>query len=1214
MAVGDDEVGSVSVRVTLDDTGVVPEARALGKRIDQAIERGSRGGGGDFTDRLEKNLRGAGPEREAQRLGERVSAAVDRGSRNVGTGFLDRLTAAFTRAERPVDRFRDSLARLAPARLGNQITSLAGRFVTLTRALTLASIGVGAVAGGLAALRLAAALTPALGAVAALPTVIAGAVASIATLKVAVLGVGDAFTAALGDDAKKFEESLQGLAPAAQAVARELHAARPELLAFRNTVQGAFFTPLLGQVDALVDALAGPLSRGMAAVAGQFGRLAASAARFATSGAAIAPLTQVFRTLRDNLAAIRSDTITDLLHAIARFTQASLPAFRGLGDAIDEALQRFSAFLDQAASSGKALDWVRDAVGVFQQLGQVAGDALGIVRGLLTAAAQSGGNALTILGSVVHTIDEFVNSLRGQQILVTIFQSLQTAVNAVGRALAAAGPGIAAVFKQIGDAIGIIDKSGALENLATAAGDVLAAVAPLLPPVTRLATILANTVAPVISTVAKGLGRLTTALGPVLDHLLRDLPHALETAFASGDPSALREKIVDALTWVLTHMTEYADSLIYQLNKALNTADWSKIGRTFGSALVNAVTFVAVGTARLTQALIQLLARVDWHAVGAASIGFIAGTFEGAWSAAGDAIGAAFARGIAAGMDEWWLQLIPGLQLWNFFRIVKAFFGISSPSTVFFGIGRDIILGLVNGLVGFLPLAVNAVTGLAARIRGVFAGAAGWLVAAGRGLAAGLVTGIASLTGRGVAVLAGVAARLRAVFAGAPGWLVAAGRALINGLAAGVADAAGHAVAVAASVAQRARQVFAGAAGWLVDNGRRLIGGLAGGIADARGQVSSQVGRVKSSILDRFAGAGQWLRGDGHDIVDGLRDGISDALSNIKAWVNKHMVQPIISSVRTHFGIASPSKVFAEIGGHLVDGLTLGLLKVHPVAMINKIFGGMPDALAALVNKGLISLGNLPAAALSALSSVAGFALDVGNAVARGPIAAIVRGVAATFGWGAGAKWNALVKLINAESSFNPLAQNPTSTAFGLYQFLDGTWGTVGGHKTADPLLQSIYGDRYIRRAYGDPLRAWAFHLSHGWYDQGGIARGVGAMLKNTIAPERVLSPRQTRAFDRLVDALTRVTPPVPLRLLAAAGGGPGPRLSAPAGGDWSGAGELLRRNVIRAAVRDGVKAGQPAQPPVVNQYVTINEVGDARASAARVMGRLAAAYGAGVG
>lgn len=44
-------------------------------------------------------------------------------------------------------------------------------------------------------------------------------------------------------------------------------------------------------------------------------------------------------------------------------------------------------------------------------------------------------------------------------------------------------------------------------------------------------------------------------------------------------------------------------------------------------------------------------------------------------------------------------------------------------------------------------------------------------------------------------------------------------------------------------------------------------------------------------------------------------------------------------------------------------------------------------------------------------------------------------------------------------------------------------------------------------------------------FDSGGLAVGTGYMPKNTIKPERVLSPRQTRAFEQLVDGLDGDSP-----------------------------------------------------------------------------------------
>lgn len=93
----------------------------------------------------------------------------------------------------------------------------------------------------------------------------------------------------------------------------------------------------------------------------------------------------------------------------------------------------------------------------------------------------------------------------------------------------------------------------------------------------------------------------------------------------------------------------------------------------------------------------------------------------------------------------------------------------------------------------------------------------------------------------------------------------------------------------------------------------------------------------------------------------------------------------------------------------------------------------------------------------------------------------MVRDMAAAKGW-TGAEWDALFAIVSKESTWNPTAQNPTSTAYGLFQFLNSTWATVGATKTSDPRLQTEAGLRYIEQRYGTPTRAWAFHQANNYY------------------------------------------------------------------------------------------------------------------------------------
>ena len=122
-------------------------------------------------------------------------------------------------------------------------------------------------------------------------------------------------------------------------------------------------------------------------------------------------------------------------------------------------------------------------------------------------------------------------------------------------------------------------------------------------------------------------------------------------------------------------------------------------------------------------------------------------------------------------------------------------------------------------------------------------------------------------------------------------------------------------------------------------------------------------------------------------------------------------------------------------------------------------------------------------------------------------------------GWDTGAQWDALDYIYQRESEWNPHATNPSSGAFGIPQFnpVSGTLQQYLPDRSTDPFRQVTAGAQYIEDRYGDPLAARRFWEANNWYDRGGVARGKGHMLKNTLEPERVLSPEQTRAFEKLV-------------------------------------------------------------------------------------------------
>ena len=80
------------------------------------------------------------------------------------------------------------------------------------------------------------------------------------------------------------------------------------------------------------------------------------------------------------------------------------------------------------------------------------------------------------------------------------------------------------------------------------------------------------------------------------------------------------------------------------------------------------------------------------------------------------------------------------------------------------------------------------------------------------------------------------------------------------------------------------------------------------------------------------------------------------------------------------------------------------------------------------------------------------------------------------------AQFDCLDQLWEAESNWNPTAQNPTSTAYGIAQFINATWATTGIAKTSNPYRQIDAGLIYIDERYGTSCDAWAFHQANNWY------------------------------------------------------------------------------------------------------------------------------------
>ena len=208
----------------------------------------------------------------------------------------------------------------------------------------------------------------------------------------------------------------------------------------------------------------------------------------------------------------------------------------------------------------------------------------------------------------------------------------------------------------------------------------------------------------------------------------------------------------------------------------------------------------------------------------------------------------------------------------------------------------------------------------------------------------------------------------------------------------------------------------------------------------------------------------------------------------------------MISAARAAAASAFQSAV-SGIGNSIPD-FGSSLIGQIPKAMFDKVTGAMSAKIAGSTGGG----------------SVAG-----PGVAGTGPVMEQVKAEFAKYGWDKDPYWSAMDWIIGKESSWNPTARNPNGGAFGLFQFLGSTKDQYLPDENPNPGIQGAAGARYVKDRYGDPLAAKAFWEQNGWYDQGGIANGIGVMGKNTLEPERVLSPEQTRAFEAMLPFLMKL-------------------------------------------------------------------------------------------
>lgn len=109
----------------------------------------------------------------------------------------------------------------------------------------------------------------------------------------------------------------------------------------------------------------------------------------------------------------------------------------------------------------------------------------------------------------------------------------------------------------------------------------------------------------------------------------------------------------------------------------------------------------------------------------------------------------------------------------------------------------------------------------------------------------------------------------------------------------------------------------------LASAGGKLVVGIIDGIKGGFKNFATLAGDLIKALSEKVTEKVNKVKEIGKNIVDGVKEGIKKAWENLKKWF-EGLFDDIIGVAKKILGIASPSKVFKQIGGFTAEGFGVG--------------------------------------------------------------------------------------------------------------------------------------------------------------------------------------------------------------------------------------------------------------------------------------------------
>lgn len=272
--------------------------------------------------------------------------------------------------------------------------------------------------------------------------------------------------------------------------------------------------------------------------------------------------------------------------------------------------------------------------------------------------------------------------------------------------------------------------------------------------------------------------------------------------------------------------------------------------------------------------------------------------------------------------------------------------------------GIDVIVSLAQGIADALPQLIPAATDAIIKIVEVLTSPdnLGNLIDAALAIILALVDGLVDATPKLIAAVPDVISNLvTAIIANMPK-ILEAGVEITMAIADGLIKSIPELVAAIPNL-------ILGIVQGIIDNlpeiimaGPKIIAALATGLIEAIPDIVMVIPQLIRSIVDTFLSF-DW-GSIGKNIVEGIKNGFVNMWNSFKQTV-ENVFTGLVDGVKSFLGIASPSKVFAGIGGYMAEGLGQGFDKEF-----SNVKRGIQSQLDfGTMTFGMSSFGHLPALA-----------------------------------------------------------------------------------------------------------------------------------------------------------------------------------------------------------------------------------------------------------